>query len=1006
MPLDSSSKNQNLEEIPLSSVNPDFDPGRTNQNPTNNIDSDNLVRSNTNTSYTPNDETVQHFHPRRANTDLNSIQPNEPPSKDVRRNNTTSGQSFHPPANLFPVPQGLHGAYSPVSSTAPSDAYTNASNTSTSNLNAGNPYGRSSDLHRMRSLYEPDRSKTLNTVPEEEDSSDDEFVEIKHVMNGLDSKQLSEELKHPQGASDSSTSIDSHNEASPARRRGFRHYSRRQKKNGESKTAKVIKYLRGLVLALIRFSLITRCFFYWLPLALILFVPLAVGAWGVPEASLGHARIMWIFIWLEIVWASIWISRIVAHIIPLAFKFITSIISPGLKKYRSVLRALEVPISLVFWALISLCTFMPVMTQKANAKSSDATQLWQKTLNNILVALLISSLIYFGERLTIHLISVSFHKTRFATRIKDNKQSIRTLSDLLYCACIPFPPFCPEFSEEDLYLQSGSFLNSGNKSSKFVTKLAKNQNLQRFFGKVNHAFDVAANTLGKVARGQVLDNDDVRDWVSSTIADSMNSEALAEVLAKRIWMSLVLEGEEHLTIDDLVEVLGEERKTEANDIFRVLDTDGNGNLTLEEMVSSVVEICHERRSVYKSLKDVDSAIEKLHEVLLFIVMIIIIIVFIGMLAPSVSAVLATLGTTILALSFVFSTTAQEITASCVFLFVKHPLDVGDRVDIANDSYFVKEISLLYTVFTRVLDGSTVQAPNSVLNTLWIDNLSRAGPMTFTLNMILGLPETSFDQLDVFIEMVSKFCLDNPRDFQPDPFVYCTAYPDLDRVKLTCAVTFRSNFADGKLYSIRRSKVIQFVGRTIHDLGITLPRREDNSTDPGLPLHIQSIAPPGLLSIGSDTPLTSGAQNPFENPANITSGVAASASFGKRPGGTGSQSTLDDDNDSVSAELLDAIAQASARQQAKLFGRPRALNGFRPASGPAELHGSGDDKPVVEEVLSPEDAFAPSLLPQSQPLSSSAQVLRHATNVSTNYTIGSKASGISRSMTQTGRRRKA
>lgn len=1005
MAFDSSNKNKSPEEIPLSPVNPDSNPGITNQNSTaNNTDSDHLFRSATNTSYAPNDENIQHFHPRRVNTDLSSIQSGEVPLTDIRRNHTTAGPNFAPSANLFPVPPSINGTYSPISSTAPSDAYTNASNNSTTNLNGGNSYGNSFDMNRMRSHHDPVRSNTLHTVMEEDNSSDDDFVEIKQVMNGLDTQQLSKDLKNPQGASDSSNSDDGHDEASPARRRGFRHYSRHQKKTGESKSAKVIKYLRKLVVTLIRFSLITRCFFYWLPLALILFVPLAVGAWGRPEASLGHARIMWIFIWLEIVWGSLWISRVVAHGIPLAFKFITSIISPNLKKYRSVLRALEVPLSLVFWALVSLCTFMPVMTQKANAKSSDATQPWQKTLNNILVALLISSLIYFAERLAIHLISVSFHKTRFATRIKDNKQSIRTLSDLLYCACIPFPPFCPEFSEEDLHLQSGSFLNSGSKNSKFASKLAKNQNLQRFFGRMNHALDVAANTLGKVARGQALDNDDVRNWVSSTIADSMNSEALAEVLAKRIWMSLVLEGEEHLTIDDLVEVLGEERKTEANDIFRVLDTDGNGNLTLDEMVSSVVEICHERRSVYKSLKDVDSAIEKLHEVLLFIVMIIIIIVFIGMLAPSVSAVLATLGTSILALSFVFSTTAQEITASCVFLFVKHPLDVGDRVDVANDSYFVKEISLLYTVFTRVLDGSTVQAPNSVLNTLWIDNLSRAGPMTFTLNMILGLPETSFDQLDVFIDTVSKFCLDNPRDFQPDPFIYCTGYPDLDRVKLTCAVTFRSNFADGKLYSIRRSKVIQFVGRTIHDLGITLPRREDNSTDPGLPLHIQSLSPPGLLSVDTNTPSTGGIQNPFETPVNTTGG--ASASFGKRPSASASQTTLDNDYDSTSAELLDAISQESRRQQAKLFGRPRALNGFRPAPGPIQVHGSGDDKPVVEEVLSPEEAFAPSLLPLSNSQASPAEVLRHGTNASASYTIGSRASGVSRSMTQTGRRRKA
>lgn len=46
-------------------------------------------------------------------------------------------------------------------------------------------------------------------------------------------------------------------------------------------------------------------------------------------------------------------------------------------------------------------------------------------------------------------------------------------------------------------------------------------------------------------------------------------------------------------------------------------------------------------------------------------------------------------------------TTQEFLGSCIFLFVKHPYDVGDRVDIGEKKMVVDRISLLYTVFTRI-----------------------------------------------------------------------------------------------------------------------------------------------------------------------------------------------------------------------------------------------------------------------------------------------------------------
>src|ERR1700753_4246101 len=90
--------------------------------------------------------------------------------------------------------------------------------------------------------------------------------------------------------------------------------------------------------------------------------------------------------------------------------------------------------------------------------------------------------------------------------------------------------------------------------------------------------------------------------------------------------------------------------------------------------------------------------------------------------------LATAGTALLSLSFVFATTCQEVLGSCIFLFVKHPFDIGDRVDISSDPLIVERISLLYTVFKRVQSGKTVQVPNIVLNGLWIDNITRSKAM--------------------------------------------------------------------------------------------------------------------------------------------------------------------------------------------------------------------------------------------------------------------------------------
>lgn len=50
------------------------------------------------------------------------------------------------------------------------------------------------------------------------------------------------------------------------------------------------------------FSVLTRYFLYVLPLALAIAAPIVIGATVAENAKIGGVRIVWFFVWVEIVW--------------------------------------------------------------------------------------------------------------------------------------------------------------------------------------------------------------------------------------------------------------------------------------------------------------------------------------------------------------------------------------------------------------------------------------------------------------------------------------------------------------------------------------------------------------------------------------------------------------------------------------------------------------------------------------------------------------------------------
>lgn len=449
-------------------------------------------------------------------------------------------------------------------------------------------------------------------------------------------------------------------------------------------------------------------------------------------------------------------------------------------------------------------TYNPV--QKAHGDTNPKS--WEKSVKDILFALFVCSLIFLTEKTMILLISINYHRNQFDARIKKSKRHVQLLSTLYEASRTMFPMYCKEFYDEDAFICDSMLAAAGgtaSSNSSFLRGRAGiiqnvGQNVNRFADQITEAFgNVAQEITGKHVFNPTAPH--------SIVTQALERRKSSEALARRLWMSFVIEGREALFLEDIAEVLGAGREGEAEEAFQLLDRDGNGDISLDEIILGVKEIGRMRRALHHSLHDVDQAIQVLDNLLLTVAGIVGVLVFVSFVTTGFGTVIAAGATSLLSLSFIFSTTAQEVLGSCIFLFVKHPFDVGDRVDINGRSYMVERISLLFTVFHCISDHRITQTSNATLNTLWIDNITRADAMHENLTISVNFNTTFADiqslrgEMEAFVRN-EKNC----RDFQPHVDLDVLGVgDDTDRLQLCVDIRHKSNWANESVRASRRSK---------------------------------------------------------------------------------------------------------------------------------------------------------------------------------------------------------
>lgn len=422
-----------------------------------------------------------------------------------------------------------------------------------------------------------------------------------------------------------------------------------------SKFAKFIKRVHSS-------SWLVRNIIYATPVALILLIPLLVGALHFDSASVGHVQLVWFMAWLEIVWLTLFAARLTAKCLPWPMGLVSSVFTNNAKKWRDMGKQLELPATLFFWLLAVEISFLPTMKHHQNQPTTE-TRHWMTVTNKIIIVIFVGTCLNFFEKTIIQLLAMSFHLRTYQSRIEINKFQIGSLTKLY------------AYSKQRIEMEDRDFATPSGLASGARTPGAKfNEAAQQAQKKTKEAMQAIGDVGGKIAGDFTGKKVTKSTHPSQIVLALLGSTDGSQVLARRLYRTFARHETETVLEEDLMEAF-ENDSDETAAAFSMFDKDMNGDISMSELEAVCVEIGRERKSITASLKDLDSVVSKLDSVLFFIVCVVVIIVFISLISTSAAGALTSAGSSVLALSWLLSATAQEFLQSCVFVFVKHPFDV-------------------------------------------------------------------------------------------------------------------------------------------------------------------------------------------------------------------------------------------------------------------------------------------------------------------------------------------
>ncbi|KAF9307351.1 hypothetical protein BGZ74_005791 [Mortierella antarctica] len=576
--------------------------------------------------------------------------------------------------------------------------------------------------------------------------------------------------------------------------------------------------------------------------------------WDIPDINGANTQeqvkkdtIVLFFTWLAFMWCIICITNWGVDIIPVVIVRFTSVFSgvklETIKSRLLIFVATKKYIKWLFaacWATGSFAFLAHVVHPLVD------NQYWRTIIVKVLAALIAGSGLVLVEKVLLQIISKNFHQTAYADRIKENKYALAVLDKLGTSKKVakktrpthsrnntaenadymtPFPGYrsrqqsrspSMENSETIHLTEANTSANNsplptptehGVKSSRHSSMLPRRAQRDSK-GAKNDIFKGVSRTLQGIA------------MADSTPAKDINSTDNAKRLAKTLFYNLQGNGDE-LVVDDFYPYF--EAEEEAREAFAIFDKDGNGDISKREMKEKIFYIYKERKDLHTSLRDLSQAVGKLDIIFLTIVTVVWLLIILSIFGTSVVQNMLSIGSFLVALSFVFGNSLKTLFENIIFLFITHPYDSGDLCNIDGTDMYVREVGLNSTMFVT-WDGKRMYYPNNVLSQKPIHNVRRSPNMSekITLNVDCYTPQAKIFELRA---RMRDFLARESKEFLPDMEIQIQ---EMDaKLKISMVIEHKGNWQDSGRRWSRRTKFNFALKEAVEEIGIkyyALPQR--------------------------------------------------------------------------------------------------------------------------------------------------------------------------------------
>ncbi|KAM3341582.1 mechanosensitive ion channel protein 8 [Capsicum galapagoense] len=298
-------------------------------------------------------------------------------------------------------------------------------------------------------------------------------------------------------------------------------------------------------------------------------------------------------------------------------------------------------------------------------------------------------------------------------------------------------------------------------------------------------------------------------------AVEITSEKQAKVAAKKVFINVAKPGSKFIFLEDIMRFMREDEALKTMQLFEG-GTEAKG-ISKRALKNWMVNAFRERRALALSLNDTKTAVNKLHHMLNVLVGVIILVVWLLILKVATTHFLVFMSSQVLLVVFMFGNTAKTTFEAIIFLFVMHPFDVGDRIEIDGVHMVVEEMNILTTVFLR-FDNQKIIYPNSVLSTKPISNYYRSPDMGDAIDFCIHI-STPMDKIASMKERITRYIENKSEHWYPAPSVVMRDVEDLNRIKWSVWISHTMNFQDmGERWS-RRALLVEEMVKIFRELDI-------------------------------------------------------------------------------------------------------------------------------------------------------------------------------------------